>query len=128
MIWLSWGKWKFSKFREIFGGYMMAIRYTPNGKWTPIVFLRWKSYGHGDNITWSEIKEVCTSLDNVFYGAMVLAVGGLLYWFWMMMNLWLIGVPIGYVLLCYLGRYVKNYINRKRRAERAIDSFPGPSI
>lgn len=75
-----------------------------------------------DKITWSEIKEVCTSLDNIFYGAMVYAAIGLLYWLWMVMSVWLIIAPVGYVVMCYLGQFIKKYGNRP--AQTNTDNVP----
>jgi hypothetical protein len=117
MIGISFRSWAFSKFYEVLGGYMIAKRYYYKDKWTPFIFLRWKSYGvakEEDKITWSEIKSVCTSLDNIFYGAMIYAIAGLLYWFWMLMGIWLIATPIIYVITCYLGYYIKLYIKSNK--------------
>lgn len=135
MIGISFRSWAFSKFYEVFGGYMVAKRYYYKDKWTPFVFLRWKSYGtsrNEDKITWSEVKEVCTSLDNVFYGSMVFAALGILYWFWMLMGVWLIAAPIIYVITCYIGYYIKIYLKNNGYNERSRKSesniVQGPSI
>jgi len=114
MIGLSFKNWSHSKFYQVFGGYMIAKRFYYKGhRWTPFVFLRWKSYNKGDNITWEDIKEVCTSLDNIFYGSMVFAAAGLLYWLWLLMGIWLIAAPAIYILMCFMGSYIKQYFYNK---------------
>lgn len=78
-----------------------------------------------DKITWTEIKEVCTSFDNIFYGAMIYAVIGILYWLWMLMSIWLIVVPVGYVLMCYLGQYIKKHFKHGTKiTQDSIHSTP----
>lgn len=127
MIGISFRSWAFSKFYEVFGGYMIAKRYYYENKWTPFIFLRWKSYGAAkdeDKITFSEIKSVCTNLDNIFYGAMIYAIAALLYWFWMLMGVWLIATPIIYVITCYLGYYIKQYIKNNINGKRSRQSQP----
>lgn len=79
-----------------------------------------------NKLTWSELKEVCTSLDNIFYGAMVYAIIGILVWLWMLMSVYVIIIPVGYVLLCYIGQYVKTHIKHgKRSQENAADNAKG---
>lgn len=117
MIWLNFGKWSYSKIYKFLGYYTMSTRYYHKGKWTPIVFVKIMNV---EGINWSEIKEVCTSLDNVFYGAMAVAAVGLLVWFWMLMGIYLIVAPVAYVLLCYLGQYIKKHFKDDKGLRKVV--------
>ena len=67
-------------------------------------------------ITWASIKPVVTSLDNIFTGGMVLGSIMMLHWLWLVMGIWLIIIPLGYVALCYLGSYINTYLKTKHDA------------
>lgn len=126
MIWLNFGKWSFSKVHRFLGYYVMSTRYYYKGKWTPVIFMRFKT---DDKITWAEIKEVCTSLDNLFGGSIIVAAIGLLYWFWMLMGIWLFITPVAYVALCYIGYYVKRYFqSRKGLTKVETDNASGSPL
>lgn len=66
----------------------------------------------------SEFKKTMTSLDNLFVGSMVLASIMFLNWLWMALGWWLVILPLCYLGVCYVGKFLKRgygiYNDRKR--------------
>ena len=62
-------------------------------------------------------KETTTSLDNVFYGSMLMTffwVIGLLFYAY---SFYFLLVPLGYVIITYIGKYTKTYLKKVFRDE-----------
>jgi len=60
----------------------------------------------------SNFKETTTSLDNVFYGSMLLTffwVIGLLFYAY---SFYFLLVPVGYITVTYVGKYTKKYLKK----------------
>jgi len=69
------------------------------------------------NIGNADFKNTVTSFNNVFYGAMVstvIAVIGMLFYAY---GIYVLAVPVGYVVLCYVGKMVKPVLGKIMKDE-----------
>lgn len=55
----------------------------------------------------NEFKSTVTNLNNIFVGSMLCAAVGLALWFWKVLGIWLFILPVGYVAVCYVGKFIR---------------------
>ena len=62
------------------------------------------------NLNKTEFKSTVTNLNNIFIGSMIVSIVLFSIWLWKVFSFWLIVIPVSYILLCYVGRFIKeNY-------------------
>jgi hypothetical protein len=59
------------------------------------------------------LKGTIKSLDNIFYGSMLIAMGMFIFWLYQVMGIWLAIAPVLFIVLCYVGRFIKLLIHSK---------------
>jgi hypothetical protein len=58
-------------------------------------------------------KGTIKSLDNIFYGSMLVAIAMFAFWLYKVMGIWLVIAPVLFIVLCYVGRFIKLMIHSK---------------
>ena len=55
----------------------------------------------------NDFKSTITSLNNIFMGSMLITAIALVVWLWKVFNIWLFIIPISYVAMCYIGKFIR---------------------
>lgn len=67
-----------------------------------------------DILSFEDVKGTVGNLNNIFYGSMLIACAMFLYWLYQVLGAWLVGIPILYILTCYVGRFIKLVVETKQ--------------
>jgi hypothetical protein len=71
------------------------------------------------NLNKTEFKSTVTNLNNIFIGSMIIAVVLFSIWMWKVFSFWLFVIPVSYILLCYVGRFIKeNYFQNIKELQQ----------
>lgn len=60
-----------------------------------------------------EFKSTITNLNNIFVGSMLIASIGISIWLWKVFGIWLVILPAGYVVMCYVGKFIRERYLKK---------------
>lgn len=69
------------------------------------------------NIGNADFKNTVTSFNNVFYGSMVFALIAAISMLFYAYGIYVLAVPVGYVLICYVGKMVKPVLGKIMKDE-----------
>lgn len=62
-------------------------------------------------VHFEDTKSTLSSLNYVFYGSMLIASVMMLYWLFLVFGFYLFAIPVAYVAVCYVGRFIELVIN-----------------